>query len=279
VARIWHNSAVVLCAAALGALLATAPALPPVGNLDSVARAGPFFALTFDAHVEAQGAEQLLTLLRERRVRATIFVTGRFAITYPELLRRAAQDGHEIGNHTWNHLHLTTWATSHRHDIRPGITRDLVQDELRRTAAAIQAATGRPPSPYWRAPYGEQNPVIRAWAAELGLVHVDWTRGQRDSLDALDWVEDPNEHGFMSPEGIARRLLNFESKNGVPLAGAIVLMHLGSARARPPLLEALPIFLDETDHRGLRPVTVGELLRRAAVALLPQGGGNAVSAP
>ena len=135
------------------------------------------------------------------------------------------------------------------------------------------------PSPYWRAPYGEQNATIRAWAAELGFVHVDWTRGPHDSLDALDWVEGPGEHGFMSPEAIARRLLSFESKNGVPLAGAIVLMHLGSARERPPLLEALPIFLDETDHRGLRPVPVGELLRRAATAALPRSSTHTVAAP
>jgi peptidoglycan/xylan/chitin deacetylase (PgdA/CDA1 family) len=263
----------------LSALLATAPALLPAANLAAVAGAGPYFALTFDAHVEAQGAEQLLALLRERGVHATIFVTGRFAQTYPTLVLRAAQDGHEIGNHTWNHPHLTTWAENHRHDTRPAVTRELLHDELRRTAAAIQAAIGRPPSPYWRAPYGEQNAAIRGWAAELGFVHVDWTRGPHDSLDALDWVEDPSEHGFMSPEGIARRLINFESKNGVPLAGSIVLMHLGSARPHPPLLEALPIFLDETDHRGLRPVPVGELLRHAAVASVARSSAHAVGAP
>jgi len=204
-------------------------------------------------------------------VRATIFVTGRFAEVYPEIVNRAARDGHEIGNHTFNHPHLTTWASNHRHDTRPEVTRETLQDELLRAAAAIRAAIGRQPSKFWRAPYGEHNATIRAWAAELGLVHVDWTHGTTDSLDALDWVEEPGTRRFLSPEGIARRLLQFESRHGIPLAGSILLMHLGSARADQPLLEALPIVLDETDRRGLRPLPVGELLGRNGEEATRQG--------
>jgi len=254
---------VVFLAAPLAAvLIAAGPTAVAAVNVATVPGVGPFFALTFDAHSEAQGADALLALLRERRVRVTIFVTGRFAQTYPELVVQAARDGHEIGNHTFTHSHLTTWASNHRHDTRPEITRDRLQDELQRTAAAIQAATGRPPSKFWRAPYGEHNAAIRGWAAELGLVHVDWTHGATDSLDALDWVEETGTSRFLSSQAIARRLLQFEARHGVPLAGSILLMHLGSARADQPLLEALPIVLDETDRRGLRPLPVGELLSR-----------------
>jgi peptidoglycan/xylan/chitin deacetylase (PgdA/CDA1 family) len=236
-------------------------------DVSTVPGVGPYFALTFDAHAEAHGAVELLALLRERHIRATIFVTGRFAEAFPEILRQAVRDGHEIGNHTFSHPHLTTWAVNHRHETRPGVTRATVQDQLRRTAAAIEAATGRSPSRFWRAPYGEHNAPIRRWAAELGLVHVDWTHGPTDSLDALDWVEEPGTRRFLSPEAIARRLLQFETRHGIPLAGSIVLMHLGSARPDQPLLEALPIVLDETDHRGLHVVPVGELLRRRDQAL------------
>jgi peptidoglycan/xylan/chitin deacetylase (PgdA/CDA1 family) len=248
-------------------LLAAAPHLVAMANVDEVRGAGPYFALTFDAHVEGHGVEPMLALLRERHVRATIFVTGRFATTFPELVREAARDGHEIGNHTFTHPHLTTWDSNHRHDTRPGLTRERFQDELRRTAAAIEAAIGRPASPFWRAPYGEQNATIRAWAAELGLVCVDWTHAPGDSLDALDWVEDPHAHGFMGAEAMSRHILEFESRHGVPLAGSIVLMHLGSSRPDLPLLEALPIVLDETDRRGLKPLRVSELLARAGISL------------
>jgi peptidoglycan/xylan/chitin deacetylase (PgdA/CDA1 family) len=249
--------------------LAAGPVAVAPANISQVSGVGPYFALTFDAHVEAQGAADLLALLRERHVHATIFVTGRFAQTFPEILRQAAEDGHEIGNHTFNHPHLTTWETQRRHDTRAEVTRERLQDELLRTAAAIKAAIGRPPSTFWRAPYGEHNATIRAWAAELGLVHVDWTHASRDSLDALDWVEDPRRPSFLNPQSMARRLLQFEARNGVPLAGSILLMHLGSARPDQPLLEALPIVLDETDHRGLRPVPVGQLLAKGAALSSP----------
>jgi peptidoglycan/xylan/chitin deacetylase (PgdA/CDA1 family) len=241
-------------------LLAAAPPAAAAVNVASVPAGGPYFALTFDAHAEGQGAAALLALLRERNVRVTIFVTGRFAQSYPEILAQAARDGHEIGNHTFSHPHLTTWASNHRHDTRPGVNREMLQDELLRTAAAIRAITGKQPSRFWRAPYGEHNATIRSWAAELGLVHVDWTHGATDSLDALDWVEEPGTSRFLGAQAIARRLLQFEARHGVPLSGSIVLMHLGSGRADQPLLEALPILLDETDRWGLRVVPVGVLL-------------------
>jgi peptidoglycan/xylan/chitin deacetylase (PgdA/CDA1 family) len=246
---------------ATAAALATAPATGSAVDVTAVPDAGPYFALTFDAHTEANGAVELLALLKQRGVHATIFVTGRFAEDHPEILRQAARDGHEIGNHTFSHPHLTTWAINHRHETRPGVTREMLQGELRRAAAAIEAAIGRAPSRFWRAPYGEHNAAIRGWAAELGLVHVDWTHGTTDSLDALDWVEGPGSR-FLGAEAIARRILEFEGRHGTPLAGSIVLMHLGSVRPDQPLQEALPIVLDETDRRGLRPVPVGELLRR-----------------
>lgn len=260
-----YNDPVILIAPALAALiLAVEPAAPAA--VSAVPNAGPYFALTFDAHVESAGAAELLALLRERHVHATVFVTGRFAETFPDLLRQAARDGHEIGNHTWSHPHLTTWAENHRHDTRAGVTRGFLQAELRRTAVAIEAAIGRPPSPFWRAPYGEHNATIRGWAAELGLTLVDWTHADHDSLDALDWVEEPGTRRYLEPEAMARRLLNFERRTGVPLAGSIVLMHLGASRPDQPLLEVLPIVLDEMDIRGLHPVPVGELLSRAAAS-------------
>lgn len=231
-------------------------------NVAAVPDPGPFFALTFDAHERTEGARELLSLLRERRIRATLFVTGTFATRHPDILRLAVAAGHEIGNHTYSHPHLTSWAVNRRHDTLPGVTRQRLHDELRRTAEAIAAAIGRPPAPLWRAPYGEHNAEIRAWAGELGLVHVDWTRAGGDSLDALDWVEDPRARNYLSAEAIARRLIRFEERTGRPLSGSIILMHLGSGRATPPLLEALPMFLDEMDRRGLRPLPVGELLQR-----------------
>ena len=80
-------------------------------------------------------------------------------------------------------------------------------------------------------------------------------------------------------EARARRLIEFEARSGVPLAGSIILMHLGTARPDAPLIEALPIFLDETDRRGLRPLPVGELLRRADVTSMTPPAAAASGSP
>jgi len=242
-------------------VLAAAAAIHSPLTVTFVPGTGNTFALTFDGDQESQGTEKLLALLRRRHIVATLFVTGRFAELHPELLREAAADGHEIGNHTFSHPHLTTWAQNHRHLTLPGVTRETLQRELRDAAEAIRRAIGRPPIKLWRAPYGEHNAEIRAWAAELGYVQIGWTGGCGDALDALDWVEDPSSRRFLGAEAMARHLLSFEDRCGIPLAGSIILMHLGSARPDLPLLEALPIVLDETDRRGLHPVPVTELLR------------------
>jgi peptidoglycan/xylan/chitin deacetylase (PgdA/CDA1 family) len=245
-----------------GPLLATVllASAPPSPSLASIPNERGQFCLTFDADGGGAGAAEVLELLRRRGVRATIFVTGRFAERSPGLLRAAVADGHEIGNHTQDHPHLTTWGETGRHALRPGVDRAFVVDQLECAAAAITAACGRPPAALWRAPYGEHNGESRRWAAEVGYLHVDWTRGASDALDALDWVDAEGSRRYLSPASIARRLLSFERRTGVPLAGSIILMHLSTGRASHPLLEALPVFLDETGRRGLLPVPVGDLL-------------------
>ena len=94
--------------AVVAASLCAGSAPASSANVEALPAAGPHFALTFDAHAESQGADRLLALLRSRGIRATVFVTGRFAQRFPLLVRQAFADGHEIGNHTLTHPHLTT---------------------------------------------------------------------------------------------------------------------------------------------------------------------------
>lgn len=230
-------------------------------SLERLPAGGPHYALTFDAHEAAVGAAELLHLLRERRLRVTLFVTGRFALAYPQLLQQAVADGHELANHTFSHPHLTSYGQDGRHRTLPGMSRQRLQEELLRTETAIAAATGRLPAKLWRAPYGEINRSILQWACELGYLHVGWTGHGDASLDALDWVADPNSRRFLSPEAMARRLLRAFDRQPEGGTGSILLMHLGSTRPQHPLLQALPMLLDELDRRGLTPRPVGELLR------------------
>ncbi|MET0620198.1 MAG: polysaccharide deacetylase family protein, partial [Thermoanaerobaculia bacterium] len=56
--------------------------------------------VSFDAGSSDRGASEILDALAKRNIRTTIFVTGEFVRRYPEIARRIAADGHEVGNHT-----------------------------------------------------------------------------------------------------------------------------------------------------------------------------------
>jgi peptidoglycan/xylan/chitin deacetylase (PgdA/CDA1 family) len=220
--------------------------------------------LSFDAGSSARGASDILDVLRQYGIRTTFFLTGRFIERYPDVVRQIVDDGHEVANHTWSHPRLTTYASDRRQATLPSMSRERLHEELNRTAAIFRELTGAEMSPYWRAPYGEENAEIRRWAAELGYLHVGWTRGRRSSLDALDWVSDPRASNYLSPQRIAQRILSFEQTNETTLNGGIVLMHVSTERKgdeRPVL--ALPILIEQLLERGFRFVTVGEMEARS----------------
>lgn len=225
---------------------------PPV--LQLVQDAGPRIAITFDGNGSSNRTDELLELLQERDLRVTFFVTGQFIRRYPEIVRHAVLAGHEIGNHTFSHPHLTTYAQNHKHQLLPGMTRTRFQEELRKTENEFTAATGRRMQPLWRAPFGEENRILRGWALEMGYLHVRWSSLEGASLDSRDWVADEHSSLYQSSPRIMERLLRFPH-----LGGGIILMHLATERAEPPWAE-LPVFLEALEKRGLKPTLVTRLL-------------------
>jgi peptidoglycan/xylan/chitin deacetylase (PgdA/CDA1 family) len=220
----------------------------------------PSVVLSFDAGSNDRGAMAILDTLRQYQIRTTIFLTGEFIERYPEVARAVVADGHEVGNHTWSHPHLTSFARDRRQATLPTMTRQRLQSELQRTADEFRRVTGKEMARLWRAPFGEENSEIRGWAAELGYLHVGWTRGPKYNLDSLDWVSDRRSPIYFSSEKLAERLLNFDVANRTTLNGSIVLMHLGSDRSEDDQLsKALPQVIRRFEERGFRFVTVSEL--------------------
>jgi peptidoglycan/xylan/chitin deacetylase (PgdA/CDA1 family) len=214
----------------------------------------PELVVSFDAGSSSRGARLILDALRERGIRTTVFLTGEFIRHYPELVRRVAADGHEVGNHTDTHPHLTTYARDGRQATRPEVDREFLARQLRAAADAYRQATGRTMAPIWRAPYGEHNSEIRAWAAREGYWHVGWTGG-RAGLDGLDWVSDPAARSYRSAGRVVERLVgNAES-------GGIILLHLGSDR-EDPVAPRVPELLDALARRGFRFARASEFLDR-----------------
>lgn len=259
-----------LAAASFAPRVKDSPTAPPMSVRSGSARfvesftrgstARPEIVLSFDAGSSSRGTAEILDVLRAHDVRTTVFLTGEFIDREPELVRRIVAEGHEVGNHTWSHPHLTTFARNRKQTTLPRITRGLFLDEIRRTEEAFGRVTGKKMAPYWRAPFGEENSEIRGWAEEAGYLHVGWTRGRRSNLDALDWVSDPDSPIYYDPQALTRRLMKFGETNGTTLNGGIVLMHLGSDRQAAQRLDrALPELIAGLRAQGMRLVSVSEM--------------------
>lgn len=219
-------------------------------------------SITFDGGYNAIEATEILDALKSRGVKTTIFLTGLFIRRHPEITRRIVADGHEVGNHTTSHPHLTEYARSYTQKTLPGVTRAFLAGELREAAEAFREVTGSEMAPLWRAPYGEINGTLRDWALQEGYLHVGWTyeRETGESLDTLDWVHDTASRFYLSPDEIKEKIVNFGSGPG-GLKGGIVLMHLGTQRDTDRAATVLEEMLDEIMDKGYRFVKVSRLIR------------------
>jgi peptidoglycan/xylan/chitin deacetylase (PgdA/CDA1 family) len=181
-------------------------------------------ALTFDAGPSEHSA-RLLDILEEKQVPATFFLLGKRHIdTYPELVRRMADEGHEVASHTWTHKILT--------DAEP----DEIREELERPNKEIQRLTGQRPT-LMRPPQGRTDDTVHEICRELGLAEVLW------SVTAKDYQTDDSDL-------ITERVLKQSSRDGIILLHDI---YDGTVPAVPGIIDALK-------SRGYVFVTVPQLL-------------------
>lgn len=192
----------------------------------------PWVALTLDAGAGSAPAAQILDTLRDRGVRVTFFLTGKWIAENPELTRRMVAEGHELANHTYSHPDLTRLDDA------------AVRKELADTEAILQeTAPGASLRPFFRPPYGAYDDrVVRIVQAE-GYLPVYWT------LDSLDSVGEPKTPAFLL-ERITARLTPEQ------LRGAIILAHCGSQATA----DALPAILDRFAEMGFEVRRLSEVL-------------------
>jgi len=198
------------------------------------------FALTFD---DGPGyiTEELLKLLEKRGVKASFFMLGSSARTYPDRARKVAAAGHLVCNHTDTHL---LWKNVAKKPDREAILRK----ELEKAEAAIEKATGVRPT-VLRMPNGYDKPWVRALTGKLGYTLVNWTYGS-------DWTKVPEEK--MTAEYL---------KAVQP--GAILLLHDGGGKGKEKNLRLVERILDEAARKGLKPVRLDELLGLGAAPAAP----------
>ncbi len=195
---------------------------PPV--LRSVPNAGKRMALTFDDGPFELWTEAYLKLLEHLEVKATFFLTGVNARTFPDLARRIVDNGHEVGNHSYLHGRYTLMTQADR------------QKDLALSTEYIFRATGFYPT-LFRPPYGEYNETVIKDAWELGQRTVMW------SIDPKDWEK--TEAGYL-----VQHILDRASN------GAIVVLHEGKQET----LLALSELVTGLRKMGYELVTLSELL-------------------
>lgn len=250
-------------------VMTLATAAPTVTVLSRDFSRGPLsrkeVAFTFDGGSSDNAAGSILDALRKTGTRATFFLTGEFIEKHPKTARRIVAEGHDVGNHTWKHPHLTTYAEDRKQTTRPGITAERMREELLKTASLFRSVTGRDLSPVWRAPYGEFNAEILRWAADAGFRHVGWTtgRGWAETMDTMDWVTDRKSKAYHSAEEVEDKILRFAEtgKNGAN--GAVILMHLGTERRDDKPHERLESIIGGLNRLGYKPVRVSEMMTHA----------------
>lgn len=244
--------------------ISTTYGAPRLSFLARDVRRGPidrqWLALTFDGGSGDGAAEAILDILKRKQLKCTMFLTAAFINRYPDLVKRMLADGHEIGNHTRTHPHLTTYELDQTHQTRPEITKDVLQKELVDTAERFKQLTNQKMKPFWRAPFGEHNLEIRLWAAEVGYRQIGWTYTRNQTMDTMDWVADTSSSRYKSSEKVLQKLLAFGDSTETGANGSIILMHLDTQRQNDPVHNILPTFIDSMQTRGYTFVTISKLL-------------------
>lgn len=201
----------------------------------------PEVALTFDCGANDAGIPAILSALKAGGATATFFMTGVFAQTYPQAAKAIAEDGYDIGNHTYNHMDMTQLSTSE------------AQSEVTQQAQIIESITGRNPQPLFRFPYGDYDNQLVQMINSLGYGYFLQT------VDTLGWegtTPTASSSGGQTAQSVEARAL------GSLTPGEIVLMHCGSAPDGTTLdADALPAVIQGVKAKGYSFVTLHGFLK------------------
>src|ERR1700730_11689831 len=186
--------------------------------------------LTFDDGPDPAHTPRVLDVLATHGIKASFFLIGERAAREPAVARRIADEGHDLGNHTWSHRSL--WLSGPRETARP-----VVEGH-----AAIAEAVGVAPR-FFRPPWGMTNLALFPLLRKLQTPCVFWTvqtEGRRPAAGTLQ-IERARRGACSGA------ILDLHDADGVPGAGA-------------RLLEALPGMIAAIRSRGLSVVPLRELL-------------------
>ena len=178
-------------------------------------------ALTFDDGPNPEYTEKLLDGLKNREVKATFFLLGNQVELYPDIVKRMHEEGHLIGNHSYDHVNLGALCESE------------ACTQIKKTNDAIYKVTGEYPE-YLRPPFGS---VKNKLDEDMNMIVTLW------DIDTRDWE--------------VQNVASIESKVlGKAKDGEIILMHDAYATSVTAALD----LIDKMKQDGYEFVTVDELI-------------------
>lgn len=157
--------------------------------------------LTFDNGYEEGYTGKIMDVLKKKKVPATFFVTGHYVESEPDLVKRMADEGHIIGNHSYHHPDLTN------------LSQDSVEKELDDLEEAVANVSSQKEMKYLRPPKGTFNEQSLKRTKDLGYISVFW------SLAFVDWNTDKQSGWEYAHEQIMDQIH----------PGAVILMHTVSS--------------------------------------------------
>ncbi|GLI57033.1 hypothetical protein PM10SUCC1_25470 [Propionigenium maris DSM 9537] len=166
----------------------------------------------------------ILSVLKKNRVKANFFLVGSEIESYPHMVKRIADGGHEIGNHSYTHG-----------TFKDMTLEDIYNDEILAFNDLLKKNGGIPTS-LVRPPYGYATPKQVEFLRERGYHIINW------SLDTFDW-RDPWEDSL-------KRVQRYHQKGG------ILLLH-----SNKKSVYLLPEIIRDLSERGYTFVTLGQFLR------------------
>lgn len=212
---------------------------PPVGNAtkEELSKYGAYYIgdtsqkviyLTFDCGYENGNTEAILDALKKHSAPAAFFVVGNMVETAPEIVKRMAEEGHIVGNHTYHHPDMSS------------ITEEgAFKKELEELETIYREAAGRELPKYYRPPQGKYNVENLKQAQKLGYKTVLW------SLAYVDWYTDDQPTAEEAYGKLLPRIHN----------GAIVLLH-STSKTNAEILDDL---LTKWEGMGYRFASLEEL--------------------
>lgn len=183
-------------------------------------------AISFDAAWGDKYTEGILDILDKYGVKTTFFLVGFWVDKYPDMVKEIHSRGHEIGNHSSTHPHMSN------------LSREQIIVELSNTSEKIYNIIGEKDI-LFRPPFGDYNNALIKTNSELGYYTIQW------DVDSLDWKE------LGVAPVVDRVTRNIDN-------GSIVLFHNNAKY----VLEYLPLVIEKLHKEGYEIVPISELIMK-----------------